>query len=194
MRFISWAHVAQALQPVQAARAFTLVEMLAVALVIGLLAAVVIPLASNTEGLELDRAAYRIMADIRYVQSQALHKRAPQALVFDPENGFYYRPSDTDTAVPATERISRKPYLIVLRDKDGQKDEDVWAQPHAEEFSTVDLVEADFGGETVLYFDELGLPASSDGTALSAASVGLSAGRTSRTVVLDIATGRVSIN
>ncbi len=160
----------------------------------GLIAAVAIPLAASHSGFELEGAARRIMADIRYVQSQAMNKRAPQALVFDPDNGFYYCPSDADFDVPATEQISKKPYLILLRDNNGQKDQALWAQPHAAEFPAVELRSADFGGAGTLYFDELGFPVDVADAALSLATIGIRIGQSSRTITVDVSSGQVTIN
>ena len=184
-------HVAEALQPLQTARAFTLAEMLVVVFVIGLLAMVVIPMASSGEGLELERAAYRIKADILYVQSRALTRRVPQSLIFDPNQGFYYCPSDSDASQPAVEPLSRKGYMVLF--SLACADEAIMAQSHVDEFPAVDLAEVSFDGETVLYFDSLGLPTTTDGTALSEAAIGILAGGVSRIITLDTASGRVSI-
>ncbi len=184
----------KSLRPLQTAKALTLVELMMVVFIAGLIAAVAIPLAASQSGFELEGAARRIMADIRYVQSQAMNKRAPQALVFDPNNGFYYCPSDADFDVPATEQISKKPYLIVLRDDRGSIDKDVWAQSHAAEFPSVNLDSADFDGEDELYFDSLGFPTDDEGTPLTGASIRISSGQSSRTITLDVSSGQVTIN
>ncbi len=184
----------KSLRPVQTARAVTLVELLVVVFIAGLIATVAIPLSSSQSGFELEGAARRIMADIRYVQSQAMNKRAPQAIVFDPDNGFYYHPSQADFDVPATEQISKKPYLIVLRDNDGQKDDGVWEQSHAAEFPSVNLDSADFDEEEELYFDDLGFPTDGDGQALTGVSISISSGQSSRTITVDVSSGQVTIN
>lgn len=192
MSFSRWTHVAEALQPLQTARAFTLAEILAVVFVIGLLAVVVIPMASSGESLKLERAAYRVKADILYVQSRALTRRVPQSLIFDPNQGLYYCPSESDAGQPDVDPLSRKGYMVLF--SLACADEATVAQSHVDEFPTVELVEASFDGETVLYFDELGLPVAADGTSLSEAVVGISAGGVSRIIRLDTASGLVSID
>ena len=184
----------KSLRPVQTARAVTLVELLVVVFIAGLIAAVAIPLSSSQSGFELEGAARRIMADIRYVQSQAMNKGTSQALVFDRDDGFYYFPSEADFDVPATEQISKKPYLILLRSDDGHDEEDLWANPHAAEFPSVNLDWADFDGEEELYFDGLGFPTDDDGQSLTQASISISSGESSRTITVDILSGQVRIN
>ncbi len=52
----------------------------------------------------------------------------------------------------------------------------------------------DFDGEEELYFDQLGFPTDDEGTPLSAASILISSGQSSRTITVDVSSGQVTIN
>ena len=149
-------------------------------------------MASSQSGFQLDGAARRIMADIRYTQSQALHKGKPQALIFDPSLGLYYYPTDSDPDQAEIEPISKKDYRILF--SQACADEDLLALSHAVEFPTIALAAASFGGDSVLYFDWLGLPVAADGTLLAGADIEISCGELSRTITVETTTGRVTIN
>ncbi len=192
MRPYSRRYPLESLQTAQVAPGLTLIELVVVALIVGLVAAVAIPVVNSQRGLQLDGAARRITADILYVQSQALHKRMPQALIFDPGQGFYYYPTDSDPSQPSIEPISKKDYRILF--SKACADEDLLSQSHATDFASVNLDSADFAGGSELYFDSLGFPTDDDGTPLSGASISISSGGSSCTIIVDTVSGRVTIN
>lgn len=72
------------------ARGFTLLELLVVLAVMGLIAALVVPrFAQGRPGIELERAARGLVADLRAARVQAIASNRAVALVLDPERPGY---------------------------------------------------------------------------------------------------------
>ena len=124
--------------------------------------------------------------------SAQLTPLARQALVFQTERGLYFYPSASNPEEPAIEPVSKKDYLILFGK--ACADEQVQGQSHVAEFPSVALESASFGGDSVLYFDWLGLPSAADGTPLSGAGIKISSGELFRTLTVETTTGRVTIN
>ena len=192
MTHYSQRHVMKSLRPAQTAKALTLVEMLMVVVIAGLIATMAIPMVGSQSGFQLEVAARRIVADLRYTQNQAMQQRQTKALVFDPAQGFYFYPSAADPGQPATDPISKKDYLILF--SEGCDDPTLLARSHAAEFPSVELDSADFSGDTTLYFDYLGFPVDVNGTAVSVATIGIRVGSSSRTITVNSTNGEVTIN
>lgn len=173
-------------------RAVTLAELLVVASLVAMVAVIVLPMAIDQSDPQLDRAASRLAADILYVQSQAIHTRTVRALVFDVKRGYYTFPSIDKPSVPESDPISKKDFRVLFRS--AYQSPSLRSQSHTEEFPEIDLVSANFDSDTALYFDCLGLPVGSDGSSLSSASIWISAGSRSREIVVDVTTGKATVN
>ena len=66
------------------ARAFTLIEVLMVVLIMGIAAAVVIPNAINTSDLQAVSAARMVATDLQYAQDTAITTQTPVTVTFQP--------------------------------------------------------------------------------------------------------------
>jgi general secretion pathway protein H len=127
-------------------RAYTLIELLIVIMVLGIASAVLIPSLGSTGVLRVQAAVRQIVADITVAQSEALAYQRGRAIIFDVETNSYK----------------------VVEVRSGEID------PDANLLSTVELsaasvygdakiVSASFDGDTTLIFDEIGAPTLSPG-------------------------------
>jgi general secretion pathway protein H len=72
-----------------ASRAYTLVELLIVVVLLGIAAAMVIPQMGSANALRVQSVVRSIVADIGITQSDALARQQPRAIVFDTTNNNY---------------------------------------------------------------------------------------------------------
>ena len=170
-------------------RSVTLMELVVVMSILAVSSALIIPVALSQNSSQLDKAAWRIVADLQYVQSQAICKRKTQSIVFDVSQQFYFYPTD-DSSIAEKDPITKNDYRILL----GSACQQYSALSHTEEFPLVTLTSVDFSGADTLYFDSLGLPTASDGSALSTASIEITAGKISRTITINTTTGGITFS
>jgi prepilin-type N-terminal cleavage/methylation domain-containing protein len=130
-------------------RGYTLVEVLVVITVLGLAASMVIPSMGSTGVLRIQAAARQLVADITFAQSDALAYQSRRAIVFIPaENRYVVCEVNGSTLDPATDAIfnpSRpsERYDITI---------------DQERMGGAQITGAEFDGDNVLVFDELGGP------------------------------------
>jgi type II secretory pathway pseudopilin PulG len=82
----------------------TMIEVIAVMLIMGILAAVVIPklgLPTISSGASVDGAAYMIASDIRYAQEFAMANRVSKSVIFSTATPTAYTFSPTNTLDPS---------------------------------------------------------------------------------------------
>ena len=125
---------------------FTLVEILAVLIVLSIAAAVVLPRVSNMGDLQVAAAARMAMADLQFAQNEAIVSQRSVAVLFDLDNGQYELRYGDGQIV--THPVNKMPFRVRLADNSGTDD--------------VTILAAGFGDETYVTFDALGSP-SSDG-------------------------------
>lgn len=145
-------------------RAYTLVELVIVLMIVGILAAVAAPKYSKAmTSFRLQAVADRIAGDIRYAKRMAQQKSSTQLVVFDPSTDSYSLTSVTDM-----NRRGRT-HQFSLTDLEYE----------------CDLVSADFGGSSTLTFSIFGRPTNSGTVVVSCAG-------TSATLTVD-SLGQVSV-
>lgn len=133
----------------------TLVEVLAMMLIMGVIAAVVIPLADSDDKIIAASGARMVLADLEYAQSEAIRTRQPVTVTFDAANDSY-------TITIASGTINRPgdtgAYVVSLKELDPK----------------MDLGTVNFGGGNALKFLSTGDPVRVTGgsdTALSTAGI-----------------------
>lgn len=125
--------------------AFTLVELVVVLLVMGILAGVATPrFGQALVQTEIDAAARRLAADLRYARSEALRTSVPQAVEFLTTANSYSLPGVADPDHPSEE------YAIDLP---------------ADAYGT-EILDADFAGSGVVTFGVHGFPSSAGSVTL----------------------------
>lgn len=165
-------------------RAFTLMELLTVVIILGLTSAVVLPQFGDHDDSKVASAARDLTADLLYVQSRAIATGRTHFVVFDAAHGKYAVLDSIDPpnmilhpmeAVPFDVEIGRGPLQGV----------------------TTGVI--DFDGQTTLAFDALGTPysyapATQALTPLNAGSIVLVKGAAVRTISVQPATGEIKVN
>ncbi|GIW73781.1 MAG: hypothetical protein KatS3mg103_0303 [Phycisphaerales bacterium] len=130
-------------------RGYTLLEVLVVVAILGMAAALVVPSMSSAGNLRVQSAVRELVADITFAQSDAVAYQARRAIVFYEGEGRYVlcevRGSVIDPAVDALFDPMR----------DGQRYEVVFDPQRT---AGAAIIEANFDGDNVLIFDELGGP------------------------------------
>ena len=150
-------------------RAFTLVELLVVVMILAIVAAVAVPYAVGTGDFQAMSAARRIAGDLEYAQNAAITTQTPVTVTFDVSGESY---SVTNASGLLTHPITKLSYVI---DFDSE-----------ESFNQLDLATVDFAGAAAVEFDELGSP-DNGGT------VTLRAGPNTYQVSVAPATGKVTV-
>lgn len=149
---------------VEAARGFSLVELIAVIVIVATLAVISVPRFSNSLALQrVEAAARRIIVDLAFAQRHAKSSNVAQTVRFDPVSGEY-----SLVGMPHPDHPSLE-YKVFLKE-----------EPYG-----VVLVSADFGSEQEIIFDIYGMPD-------SGGSVVIRVGSQLRTIVVDADSGKAS--
>src|SRR5689334_24278427 len=87
-------------------RAFTLIEILVVVVILGIAAAIVVPAIGSRDDLKTTSAARMIMADLIYAQNRSISQQKKHFVVFDAANETYSVFEDRRPAVPSMALIT----------------------------------------------------------------------------------------
>lgn len=174
----------------------TLAEMMVVAAVLALGAAVAIPSASPLAGISTDAATAEIARAIRFAQREAIRTGAWHTVKIDTATQTLrvYRLTATgteDTTIPVLHPIDKRPYALAFNTGSGPAR------------ASVTFVDFDYegGGNTnlnVLSFGPDGTPALLTGTkdkdikAITQGQVSIRTGTNQRSLAIDTVTGRIS--
>ena len=129
------------------ARAFTLIELVVVIVLIGVVSAVAIPrYAASAVRYRVDAATRVFLTDLGFVSSRAKSRSQTRSIIFDGLRDSYILVGERDPADPVTDRVidlSRSPY-------------------------EVNLLGANFGGDAQLDISGYGLPLESGQVTITA--------------------------
>ena len=148
---------------------FTLIEMMVVVVILGICAAVIIPMAMDSSSAQAKAAARMLSADIQYAQSAAITYQMPITMAFSTANESYTLKDPNGTTL--THPVQRSAYAVDFGSQSGM--------------SEVEIISASFTGASVT-FDEMGTP-TGQGT------VRLQAGSYIYDITVAAATGRVTV-
>lgn len=125
----------------KAVKAFTLVEVLVVVVIMAIAGALVVPMMTGTGEMEALSAARTIATDIQYAQSVAITLQSPVTVHFYPDTDRY---TLSNASGLLKHPMTNKDFLVDFRARD--------------DFDQLDLASASFDGVTSVVFDELGSP------------------------------------
>jgi prepilin-type N-terminal cleavage/methylation domain-containing protein len=168
-------------------RAFTLVEILVVVVILGIASAIILPQLSSRSDLVASAAARQLVADLAYAQNRAITLQVKQYVSFAPVTstvGGSYTLMASSSGGSLTHPITKQPYVQTLGTA-------------STGFSSVALSYASCDGNTVLYFDETGVPYSVPATGpaipLSSGVVRLKSGDATAEVAIEPYTGALTV-
>lgn len=158
-------------------RAYTLVELLVVVAILGLAASVVGPAMGGVGVLRVQAAVRTIVADITEAQSDALASQRGRAIVFHPDENRW--------DVVEVNGAVLDPVLDLIRS----------GAIRGADFGDSKLVSADFDGDAVLIFDEMGAPVTTPGGDTPGANgvIKVTGSAQEFTITVEAYTGRVSV-
>jgi prepilin-type N-terminal cleavage/methylation domain-containing protein len=163
-------------------RAFTLVEILVVIIILGIASAVIIPQIGSRDDLKASAAARVVMADLVYAQNRAISQQRPQYVSFSAQQ---YLLSESTGLAAITHPVTKNPYTITFNADNATVDD-------------ASLSSWSIGGANVLGFDELGAPFKFDGVSTTtlgaAAQIVVQAGDKQLTIQVEPFTGETTVN
>ncbi|MBL8761699.1 MAG: type II secretion system protein [Phycisphaerae bacterium] len=122
------------------ARAYTLIELLIVILVLGIAAALIVPSMGGTGSLRVQAAVRTIVADLTETQSDALAFQKGRAIVFDPDTNSYSMVDVNGAELDVENDLIRRTVI------------------QGAEFGDARIASVDCDDDTTLVFDEMGSP------------------------------------
>jgi len=157
---------------------FTLIELMIVIVIIGITAAIAVPLMSSAASVQIRAAGGIVAADLEYAKSRAIATGQQHKVVFDVGNDSYEIRKVVNLTDEAIEHpVTKKNQYAVNFATDGRLDR-------------VSINSASFGGTSTVTFDSLGSPVG----LLAEGTVVLQAGGISRTVKVEAVTGFISVS
>jgi prepilin-type N-terminal cleavage/methylation domain-containing protein len=168
-------------------RAFTLIEILVVVVILGIASAIIIPQLGSRDDLKATSMSRMLMADLVYAQNRAVATQRTHYVRFDTEAGRY---EVLDAILPENlinHPVNKTPFVVNFGPtrKDGLGD--------------VALSAASFDTKTVVAFDELGTPHSYDEDTgvlapMNAGTMTLQCGTCQVTITIEPYSGELRVN
>lgn len=160
------------------ARAFTLIEVMMVILIIAVISGLVVPMFSATDATRLRAAAGRLAADLDFARVQSItHSDNPCVFVADSDNNSrYYLAMAGSTGTPVTNPVGGLNYEVI------------YGSGNASSLVGVTISSYDFNGDNLLPFQTYGnLDQATDAT------ITLTSGTYSVQITIDADNGEVSV-
>ncbi len=157
-------------------RAFTLVEVLVVVVILGIAGAIVAPAIIRPGTLGVQAAARMVIADILIAQNDAIASQTTRRVVFEPAFNRYRLTDNGGTTLNIGLRAGGTGTANYVIDFAGDN-----------RFAGVTLQNINIGGTQILEFDPLGAPT-------NGGSLDLVAGGTTYRIVISPFTGRVTVS
>lgn len=158
-------------------RAYTLIEVLIVVVILGIAASLVIPNMQSTNVLRVQAAVRTIVADIAEAQADSLAFQRGRAIVFHPTENRYNIVEVVGSSVDED--------LDTLRD----------TRLSGSDFGDFAFVSVDFGGGDTLIFDEMGGPVTTPGGNTPAPNgvISITGSGQAFTITVEAYTGRITV-
>ena len=126
-------------------RAFSLIELLVVVVVLGIVGSLAMPMFRGTDRTRLNAAAALMIADFAYAQSESLsHGGDPRVIVLAADGTGYHLAAASDPDTPLPDRINGGGYAVTF------------GQRRAGQLTNVRITGHDLDGDAMLGFDRYG--------------------------------------
>lgn len=149
---------------------FTLVEVVIVVIIIGILAAIAVPMYTSAASVQLSAAANMIASDLEYAKSMAISTGKTYQVVFDTTTESYSLENYSGTVIAHPARVGQNYVVSFASDS---------------RLNKVDITSTTFGG--TISFDYLGTPSANNG------EIVLTAEDSTMKVKIESVTGYISI-
>lgn len=168
-------------------RAFTLIEMLIVIVLLGLAGALVIPSMGSVHTLRVQAALRTIVADLSFAQADAIAFQAPRAVIFDVANNRY---RVVEVIGPTLSGADIE--TLYLADGPDQRYVTDFAD---QRYAGATITAVDFDGEEAVIFDDLGSPVSTPtgNTPGPGGTITLTGSGQTFVIVVEPFTGRITV-
>ena len=166
--------------------AFTLIEILAVVVIMGIASAIVVPQISNRNDQRVAAAARALMADLLYAQNRSIALQVKHYVQFNTVTNSYQVVTDSGAGTPGsviTHPVNGTPYIVTLGNGT---------------LANVGIGSANFDTFPTVSFDTVGIPyswsAAAGNVPLSSGSVVLKAGTNKLTVSVGAYSGEITVH
>lgn len=163
----------------QTGQAFTLVELLVVIVILSVAAAIVVPMASSANTMQLRAAVNMVSADLEYAKSMAISRGQMYSVVFDTVAESYQVQDPNGNVI---QHPVKKGFTYVVDFRNDNR------------LAQVNIVSAVFDTGNRVKFDYLGSPFNSAGGNLNNGVVTLRVGNVNRTVRVEPVTGFITVS
>jgi general secretion pathway protein H len=173
-------------------RAFTLIEILVVLVIIGIASAIIVPHIGTRSDLKVAAVARVVMADLVFAQNRAITTQQTQYITFDPTNGNYTVYGALPLTTPLTHPITQMPFIVQF------------GAGGTYGLTDSTMTSIDFGGNAgqpqTISFDSLGTPnlytvsTNTNTPIVAPAAIVLTNGAVSLTVNVEPDTGAISVH
>lgn len=155
-----------------------------VVVILGIVASIIVPQLGSRDDLKVAAAARMMIADLSFAQNRAITTQKKQYVMFvAQEYSLLSRDSDATPLVAISHPVNPGNYVSTL---------------NTGPLSGVTITEVDFGGATILAFDELGSPlaysGSSTTTLTSPGTIKIESGGQRLTISIEPYTGEMSVS
>jgi type II secretion system protein H len=165
---------------------FTLVEILMVVVILGIVAAVIVPQLGARDDLKVSAGARMLIADLSYAQSRAIATQRKQYVQFAGQQYFILsRTSDNAALQQIVHPVNAGNYVITFDDGP---------------LRDVRVVEATFGTAAMIAFDEQGSPLQYDSATNSSSAltspgiIRIQSGANFMTITIEPYTGEMTVS
>lgn len=163
------------------ARAFTIIEILIVVVLLAIAGMMVVPMMSSAASIQIESAANIVAADLEYAKSMAISRGQNFSVVFDETTESYQIFKDQGGILVPIEHPVKKGFDYKVNFSSDSR------------LNRVDIFDADFDGTNTVQFDYLGSPLKGNGTALNSGVISLRAAGVTKTIRVEPVTGYISI-
>ncbi len=160
------------------ARAFTIIEILIVVVLLAIAGMMVVPMMSSAASIQIESAANIVAADLEYAKSMAISRGQNFSVVFDKAAETYQIKDQNDNVIP---HPVKKGFNYVVDFRNDRR------------LNRVDIFDANFDATSEVQFDYLGSPINGNNTALNSGVISLQAAGVTKTIRVEPVTGYISI-